>query len=69
MDNWATIETHSQMFKYLEEELGHRVIFEMADSKINFEQHDQYQFDNVILMAPSVKGTLPPNTPTVTLKL
>jgi len=55
LDNWATIETHSSMFNYLEEQLNHRLVFEMADSKIKFQEHDQYQFDNVILMAPSVK--------------
>jgi hypothetical protein len=35
LDSWATIETHSHMFDYLRESLGHEVSFEMMESKIS----------------------------------
>jgi hypothetical protein len=28
----------------------------MADAKIKLKEHDNWTFDNIILMAPSVKG-------------
>jgi uncharacterized protein (DUF486 family) len=56
LDSWATIETHSVMLRHLEDTLGHHVHYEMADKKIRFREHEQWLWDNVILMAPSIKG-------------
>jgi len=44
------------MMKYLEEKLGHHLTFEMADAKIKIKEHDDWVYDNIILMAPSIKG-------------
>jgi len=35
--------------------LNHQLTFEMADAKIKLKEHDNWTFDNIILMAPSVK--------------
>ena len=34
LDSWATIQTHSHMFDYLRETLGHKITFEMIESKV-----------------------------------
>ena len=57
LDSWATIETHSHMFDYIRDTLGHQVTFEMMESKINLKDSAvQWRFDNVVLMTPSIKG-------------
>jgi hypothetical protein len=57
LDSWAIIETHSHMFDYLRDTLGHQVTFEMMESKINLKDSaQQWRFDNIVLMTPSVKG-------------
>lgn len=57
LDNWATIETHSAFFGYLRHEIGHEVEFAMADTGPSIVKHyDEFYWDNMILMAPSVKG-------------
>jgi len=58
LDSWATIETHSVMLRHLEDTLGHQVHYEMADKKIRFREHEQWLWDNVILMAPSIKESV-----------
>jgi hypothetical protein len=59
LDSYATIETHSLFFRHLEDKLGHHLDYEMADSKVNFKQFDQWRYENVVLMAPSIKGKSP----------
>ena len=56
LDSWATVETHSTMFGYLEQSLNHELTFEMADAKIKLIEHDEWKYDNIVFMAPSVKG-------------
>jgi thioesterase domain-containing protein len=58
LDSWATIETHSHMFRYLEENLGHNLAYQMADSKLKLKEFDNWNYDNIIMMAPSIKGTI-----------
>ncbi len=41
LDSWATIETHSHMFNYLRDTLGHEVTFEMMESKIHLKDSAQ----------------------------
>lgn len=57
LDNWATKETHFLFFKYLSETIGHELEFVMASQGPHSVKHyDQYYYDNIILMAPSIKG-------------
>lgn len=57
LDSWATIETHGHMFDYLKDTLGHHVTYEMIESKIHLKDSaQQWRFDNIVLMAPSIKG-------------
>ena len=59
LDSWATIETHGHMFNYLRDTLGHQVTFEMIESKIHLKDSaQQWRFDNIVLMAPSIKGKI-----------
>lgn len=45
------------MFDYLRDKLGHHVTFEMIESKVQLKDSGhQWRFDNILLMAPSVKG-------------
>ena len=46
------------MMGYIEKTLGHKLTFEMASSKINLSEHDEWLYDNIIYMAPSMKGRL-----------
>jgi hypothetical protein len=46
------------MMGYIEKTLGHKITFEMANSKINLSEHDEWLYDNIIYMAPSMKGRL-----------
>ena len=44
-------------FKYLSGTIGHELEFVMADQGPQTVKHyDQYYYDNIILMAPSIKG-------------
>ena len=55
LDSWATIETHSIFFDVLRR-AGHTLTFEMATNnppKIKY--YEEYHFNNMILMAPSLK--------------
>ena len=56
LDNWATIETHSIFFETLRKDGGHTLQFEMASSGPQIKYYEEYFFDNIILMAPSVRG-------------
>ena len=57
LDNWATIETHSIFFNYLAKTVGHELEFVMASQGPHSVKHyDQYYYDNIILMTPSIKG-------------
>jgi hypothetical protein len=55
LDSWATVETHSVMFKYLEKQ-GHQLTFKMADASFELKEHQEWSYSNIILMASSVKG-------------
>ena len=58
LDDWAMVETHSQFFGHIRDHLGHEIEFAMADTgPAGMVQHnDQYYFDNIVLMTPTVKG-------------
>jgi hypothetical protein len=56
LDSWATIETHSIFFDTLRRDGGHTLQFEMASSSVQIKYYQEYFFDNIILMAPSVRG-------------
>lgn len=57
LDNWAITETHAYLWHHLSETLDHEVRFSMiSESNLNFKELDNWRVDNVILMAPSVKG-------------
>lgn len=57
LDNWATISSHKNFFDHLSETLNHEVRFSMIDTEwIDYKYFDMWAFDNVILMAPSIKG-------------
>lgn len=56
VDDWGTVETHSEFFGHIKRELGHKVEFSMAASVQKFKLHDAYYFDNIVLMTPSIKG-------------
>ena len=55
LDNWATIETHSMFFDHMRQ-MGHQVSFEMAVNPGEIKHYDDYFYDNIVFMAPSVKG-------------
>lgn len=58
LDNWATQETHSLFFKYIQDTLGHEIEFVMANTgpSTAVKHYDQYYFENIIVMSPSIKG-------------
>ena len=57
LDNWATKETHSIFFNHLANTIGHELEFVMAkDGPHSVKHYDQYYYDNILLMAPSIKG-------------
>ena len=56
LDSWATIETHSIFFDTLRRDGGHTLQFEMASAGPQIKYYQEYFFDNIILMAPSVRG-------------
>ncbi len=43
------------MFKYLEK-LGQHLTFKMADAEFELKEHNEWIYQNIILMASSVKG-------------
>jgi hypothetical protein len=55
LDNWSTIETHSIFFETLRT-IGHTLTFEMSSSAPQIKYFEDYFFDNVILLAPSIRG-------------
>ena len=55
VDDWATIETHSIFFDQLRSD-GHQLLFETANPAPPIKYYDEYFYDNIILMAPSIKG-------------
>lgn len=55
LDNWATIETHSIFFETLKQN-GHSIMFEMVSPAPQIKYYEEFYFDNIILMAPSVRG-------------
>lgn len=55
LDNWAIIETHSIFFDTLKHN-GHTVMFDMINPAPQIKYYEEYFFDNIILMAPSVRG-------------
>lgn len=58
LDDYALVETHSIFFDSLSRD-GHQLQFEMiAPNPPAIKYYEDYYFDNIILMAPSVKGTL-----------
>jgi len=57
LDNWATTETHSIFFDHLRRNLGHEINFSMATQTGSIKFYDTYHYDNILVMAPSVKET------------
>lgn len=55
VDDWATLETHSVFFESLRRD-GHNLVFESANPPPQIKYYDQFYYDNIIMMAPSVKG-------------
>jgi hypothetical protein len=55
LDDWATIDTHSIFFESLRRD-GHNLVFEGANPPPQIKYFDDYFYDNVIFMAPNVKG-------------
>jgi len=55
LDDWATIETHSIFFDSLRSK-GQDLQFEMITPVPAIRYYEEYYHDNIILMAPSVKG-------------
>lgn len=55
LDDWATIESHSTFFEGLRKD-GHVLKFETANPPPPVKYYESYFYDNIILMAPSVKG-------------
>lgn len=56
LDNWATVETHSTFFDHISKTIGHEIEFVMANQvNLSVKHYDQYYYDNIILMAPSMK--------------
>ncbi len=58
LDDYSLVETHSIFFDSLTKD-GHVLHYEMiAPSPPNIKYYDDYYYDNIIMMAPSVKGNL-----------
>lgn len=60
LDNFATAELHSEFFNYLQGPFhDHEVEFALFDKvenpELSFKELDEWAYDNVIIMAPSVK--------------
>ena len=55
LDDWATVETHSIFFEILRKD-GHSLAFESANPPPAIKYFDSFYYDNIILMAPAVKG-------------
>jgi len=62
LDNWATIETHSVFFEHIRQMGGgnHTLEFKLisghATDEVNIQKFNKYFYDNIILMAPTVKS-------------
>lgn len=55
LDDWATLQTHSILFDTLKKD-GHNLVFENAYPGPQIKYYDEFFYDNIILMAPGVKG-------------
>ena len=55
VDDWSLLQTHSLFFESLRKD-GHSLAFESANPPPAIKYYESYFFDNIILMAPSVKG-------------
>ncbi len=55
LDDWATLQTHSILFEALKKD-GHNLVFENANPGPQIKYYDEFYYDNIILMAPGVKG-------------
>ena len=55
VDDWATLESHSIFFESLKRD-GHSLLFESVNPPPAIKYYDEFFYDNIILMAPSVKG-------------
>ena len=57
VDDWATVETHSLFFDHVRSNLGHEIEYAMASQGPSgkVKHHDAYYFDNMVMMAPSIK--------------
>ena len=56
LDDWSIVETHSIFFDSLKND-GHSLLFEMVNPPPAIKYYEEYFYDNIILMAPSTKGT------------
>jgi oligosaccharyltransferase complex subunit beta len=55
LDDWSVVETHSIFFDSLKND-GHLIDFQMASPAPSIKYYEKYFYDNIILMAPSIKG-------------
>ena len=62
VDSWATLETHSLFFEHIRK-MGagnHTLEFQLIDGNpnddVSIERFEKYLYDNIILMAPSVRS-------------
>jgi len=60
LDSWATIETHSFFFETLKKVGGHTLTFEMTSNNFQIKYYEEYFYDNIILMAPSIRDLKSP---------
>jgi len=62
VDTWATLETHSIFFDHIQSMGGgnhtieYKLISGKAEDTVNIQQLNKYFYDNIILMAPTVKS-------------
>ena len=62
VDTWATLETHSIFIEHIKQmgsgnhTLEFKLISGSASDTVNIQQFNKYFYDNIILMAPSVKS-------------
>lgn len=62
VDTWATLETHSIFFDHIQSmgsgnhTLEYKLISGKSDETVDIQKFNKYFYDNIILMAPTVKS-------------
>ena len=57
IDDWSLVQSHSIFFDQLRKD-GHQLEFSSAIPSPSIRYYDEFLYDNIILMAPSIKGKL-----------